>query len=181
MTRSAELFEEAKRYIPGGVNSPVRAFAAIGDCPRFIAKAAHQSRALGSLAGADLLQPLHQGCHVTGLHHQILHTQVGYRHGYVICNKPGSHQTNRWFVHPIGITQDADAIPFGQHQIQHQDVRLGGLQQAHRFLPICGGTHQVVAIQLLQLAFQVTAKRLAAVRDQNLDPILHEFPLLQSV
>lgn len=34
-----ELFEEAKRYIPGGVNSPVRAFAAIGDCPRFIAKA----------------------------------------------------------------------------------------------------------------------------------------------
>ena len=39
MTRSAELFEEAKRYIPGGVNSPVRAFAAIGDCPRFIAKA----------------------------------------------------------------------------------------------------------------------------------------------
>ena len=39
MTRSAQLFEEAKRYIPGGVNSPVRAFAAIGSCPRFIAKA----------------------------------------------------------------------------------------------------------------------------------------------
>ena len=39
MTRSAQLFEEAKRYIPGGVNSPVRAFSAIGSCPRFIAKA----------------------------------------------------------------------------------------------------------------------------------------------
>ena len=38
-----------------------------------------------------------------------------------------------------------------------------------------------VAIQLLQLVFQVTAERLASVRDQNLDPILHVFPLLQSV
>lgn len=58
---------------------------------------------------------------------------------------------------------------------------LVGLQQAHRFLSIRGGAHQVVAIQLLQLVFQVTAERLASVRDQNLDPILHIFPLLQSV
>ena len=39
MTRSAQLFEEARRWIPGGVNSPVRAFAAIGGSPRFIARA----------------------------------------------------------------------------------------------------------------------------------------------
>ena len=39
MTRSEELFEEAKKYIPGGVNSPVRAFGPIGGAPRFIAKA----------------------------------------------------------------------------------------------------------------------------------------------
>lgn len=39
MKRSQQLFEEAKRYIPGGVNSPVRAFAAIGGCPRFIESA----------------------------------------------------------------------------------------------------------------------------------------------
>ncbi len=32
------LFEEAKRYIPGGVNSPVRAFRAVGMDPLFIAK-----------------------------------------------------------------------------------------------------------------------------------------------
>lgn len=38
-TKSAELFEEAKRYIPGGVNSPVRAFGAVGRTPRFIASA----------------------------------------------------------------------------------------------------------------------------------------------
>ena len=35
-TRSEELFEEAKKYIPGGVNSPVRAFRSIGSTPRFI-------------------------------------------------------------------------------------------------------------------------------------------------
>ena len=37
--RSKELFEEAKKYIPGGVNSPVRAFKSVGGTPRFIAKA----------------------------------------------------------------------------------------------------------------------------------------------
>ncbi|RJQ06902.1 MAG: glutamate-1-semialdehyde-2,1-aminomutase [Bacillota bacterium] len=33
---STELFEEAKRYIPGGVNSPVRSFSSVGGTPRFI-------------------------------------------------------------------------------------------------------------------------------------------------
>lgn len=36
---NAALFERAKRVIPGGVNSPVRAFGAVGGAPRFIAKA----------------------------------------------------------------------------------------------------------------------------------------------
>ncbi|MGI8857679.1 MAG: glutamate-1-semialdehyde 2,1-aminomutase [Thermomicrobiales bacterium] len=35
-TRSDELFAEAQRVIPGGVNSPVRAFRAVGGRPRFI-------------------------------------------------------------------------------------------------------------------------------------------------
>lgn len=34
-----ELFERARRVIPGGVNSPVRAFRAVGGTPRFIARA----------------------------------------------------------------------------------------------------------------------------------------------
>lgn len=38
--KSRELFAEAKQYIPGGVNSPVRAFGAVGRVPRFIASAA---------------------------------------------------------------------------------------------------------------------------------------------
>lgn len=36
---SAALFERARRVIPGGVNSPVRAFQAVGGTPRFIASA----------------------------------------------------------------------------------------------------------------------------------------------
>lgn len=39
MTRSEELFERAKKVIPGGVNSPVRAFGSIGGVPRMIKKA----------------------------------------------------------------------------------------------------------------------------------------------
>jgi glutamate-1-semialdehyde 2,1-aminomutase len=37
--RNAQLFERARRVIPGGVNSPVRAFRAVGGTPRFIARA----------------------------------------------------------------------------------------------------------------------------------------------
>lgn len=39
MTKSEALFKEAVTYIPGGVNSPVRAFGSIGSTPRFIKKA----------------------------------------------------------------------------------------------------------------------------------------------
>lgn len=37
-TRSVELFERAKTHIPGGVNSPVRAFKAVGGTPVFMAR-----------------------------------------------------------------------------------------------------------------------------------------------
>jgi len=36
---NAALFERAQQVIPGGVNSPVRAFRAVGGTPRFIARA----------------------------------------------------------------------------------------------------------------------------------------------
>lgn len=39
MTKSEQLFERAVKRIPGGVNSPVRAYGAIGEAPRFIEKA----------------------------------------------------------------------------------------------------------------------------------------------
>src|SRR5688500_14203000 len=38
-TRSEQLFAEAVRHLPGGVNSPVRAFKSVGGNPIFLAKA----------------------------------------------------------------------------------------------------------------------------------------------
>ena len=39
MSRNTALFERAKKLIPGGVNSPVRAFKAVGGTPRFVQRA----------------------------------------------------------------------------------------------------------------------------------------------
>ncbi len=39
MGKSDNLFERAKKVIPGGVNSPVRAFGSVGMTPRFISQA----------------------------------------------------------------------------------------------------------------------------------------------
>ncbi len=37
--RNLQLFQRAQKVIPGGVNSPVRAFRAVGGTPRFVARA----------------------------------------------------------------------------------------------------------------------------------------------
>ena len=39
INRSIELFQTARKYIPGGVNSPVRAFKSVGADPLFISRA----------------------------------------------------------------------------------------------------------------------------------------------
>ena len=39
LERSKQLFEAAQQVIPGGVNSPVRAFRSVGGYPRFIKRA----------------------------------------------------------------------------------------------------------------------------------------------
>lgn len=39
MSRSTELFQQAQQHIPGGVNSPVRAFKAVGGSPVFFERA----------------------------------------------------------------------------------------------------------------------------------------------
>lgn len=39
MSRSTELFQQAQQHIPGGVNSPVRAFKAVGGTPVFFDRA----------------------------------------------------------------------------------------------------------------------------------------------
>lgn len=39
MSQFDELYREAQKYIPGGVNSPVRAFKQVGGAPIFFKKA----------------------------------------------------------------------------------------------------------------------------------------------
>ncbi|RXZ43888.1 glutamate-1-semialdehyde 2,1-aminomutase [Crenobacter cavernae] len=39
MNRNETLFDRAKAHIPGGVNSPVRAFGSVGGTPRFVSRA----------------------------------------------------------------------------------------------------------------------------------------------
>ncbi|MGJ7382828.1 aminotransferase class III-fold pyridoxal phosphate-dependent enzyme, partial [Morganella morganii] len=39
MSRSENLYTEAQHFIPGGVNSPVRAFNGVGGTPLFIERA----------------------------------------------------------------------------------------------------------------------------------------------
>ena len=38
-SRSEQLFDRARRILPGGVDSPVRAFGSVGGTPRFLASA----------------------------------------------------------------------------------------------------------------------------------------------
>ncbi|SMC21120.1 glutamate-1-semialdehyde 2,1-aminomutase [Andreprevotia lacus DSM 23236] len=38
MSKNEQLFERARQHIPGGVNSPVRAFGSVGGTPRFFSK-----------------------------------------------------------------------------------------------------------------------------------------------
>ena len=52
-TRSAAAFARAQEVIPGGVNSPVRAFLSVGGTPRFIARA--QGPFLYDLDGHELV------------------------------------------------------------------------------------------------------------------------------
>ena len=40
MSRSHDLFQQAQTHIPGGVNSPVRAFRGVGGDPVFVDRAA---------------------------------------------------------------------------------------------------------------------------------------------
>jgi glutamate-1-semialdehyde 2,1-aminomutase len=43
VTRNEDLFARAQNTIPGGVNSPVRAFRSVGGCPRFFTRGAGAS------------------------------------------------------------------------------------------------------------------------------------------
>ena len=47
--KSEKAFNEAKRYMPGGVNSPVRSYRSVGSNPPFISSASGSRRFLAAL------------------------------------------------------------------------------------------------------------------------------------
>ncbi len=53
VTTNAELFERGRRVIPGGVNSPVRAFRSVGGTPYFVARA--EGARIWDVEGRELL------------------------------------------------------------------------------------------------------------------------------
>ena len=64
MDQNEVLFDRAQKSIPGGVNSPVRAFRSVGGAPRFIKKALRQAvhrlhRVLGSYDSRSQQSPRH--------------------------------------------------------------------------------------------------------------------------
>ncbi len=63
-----DLFEEAKRYIPGGVNSPVRSFKAVGGYPVFV-KRAFGSKFYGECGGEFIDYCLSWGALIFGHTH----------------------------------------------------------------------------------------------------------------
>ncbi len=68
---SKMLFEEAKIYIPGGVNSPVRAFKSVGGTPRFMAKG--QGSKMWDVDGNELIDYIGSwGPHIYGHNPQFI-------------------------------------------------------------------------------------------------------------
>lgn len=68
LTLNRQLFSEAKRYIPGGVNSPVRAFKAVGGSPVFV-KRARGSRLYGECGKEFIDYCLSWGALILGHRH----------------------------------------------------------------------------------------------------------------
>lgn len=52
-SRNQQLFEQSQKYIPGGVNSPVRAFKSVGGTPVFFS--ADKVRISGMLMARPIL------------------------------------------------------------------------------------------------------------------------------
>ncbi len=76
LSLAKNLFEEAKRYIPGGVNSPVRSFRAVGGYPVFV-KEARGSKIYGECGGEFIDYCLSWGALILGHAHSGVTQRLG--------------------------------------------------------------------------------------------------------
>src|SRR5919198_2218 len=91
-TQSIALFDRARKVIPGGVNSPVRAFHAVGGVPRFIARGAGPH--LYDADGRRYLDVKYAGCY----HGHADHLLVSAGSGLATFGKPSSAGVPAAFV-----------------------------------------------------------------------------------
>ena len=131
-----------------------------------------------SAAASDLLQPVHQGLGITGLEHQVRHPQRCRRRGHIVRHKAGGGH-HRWPAVPAGDAfEQAQAVLFREHQVQHQDLGPALLQDPARLFPIRGGARNCEPFRPLQCRRQRRAEFFGVVGDQYACSFVHELPLL---
>ena len=120
-----------------------------------------------------LVDALGHGVQLARLRHEILHAETRRHVGDVFRHKARQHQRCRRLVHLTRPFQDRDAVQLRQHQIQYQDIRLRHAHKLCRALPVGCRTDDLIAGNLFQTAFDVIAKLLISICDQNFDTVFH--------
>ena len=92
MTRSEQLFALAQQLIPGGVNSPVRAFGSVGGTPRFIQEAKGSS--IKDVDGNQYID-------FVGSWGPMI---LGHNHPEICCHRSGKKRIELWRSNGIGST-----------------------------------------------------------------------------
>ena len=123
----------------------------------------------------DFFQPFHQRGHITGLQHQVPNPEIGCGGRNVFGNEAGGGQGDGLPVQIGNGFQNADAVLFCQHQIQHQNIGFSLLDHADGLLPIRGCPHYLKTLGPLQCGSQPGAKVLSAVGDENGGCMFHTF------
>ena len=104
----------------------------------------------GRLLLAKLPDPIHQSAQIAGLQHQIASTQIGCRCGNIIRDKGRCSQDDGLTLHAGNSFQHCQPIPLGQHQIQHQNIRLLFPYQPLGLLPVHSGGDYLKTVAALQ-------------------------------
>ena len=124
-------------------------------------------------AAADLLQPFRQGGHIAGLQHPVPGAQVGCGGGYILRNESGCNQNGRPALHGRNGLQHADAVPLGQHQVQHQHIGLQLQNTANSQLAVIGSAQHTELLALIQGVGQIGAEVFRAVSNKNSCLVFH--------
>ena len=133
------------------------------------------------LPATNLLQPLHQSGHIAGFQHEIPRPQIGCSGRHIFGDKCRCNQSGRVMIGGGQCLEDADSIPLGKHQIQHQNLGFEFCDAAQGSFSIAGCAHHMESLGLLQGTRQMGAKFLRAVCNKNGSSFIHNKTLLSCV